>query len=126
MKEWLWRWGPAVVIMTVIFIASSTPGSDLPEFGPWELTIKKGGHMLGYALLAIAYVRTLKKSRPAISERFLLAAFLAVLYAITDEFHQRFTPGRTSSVRDVLIDTLGAVLALCIWFWKEKAASRRQ
>jgi hypothetical protein len=45
----------------------------------------------------------------------LLAAWgLSVLYAISDEIHQSFTPGRSSSVVDVMTDALGAALALLI------------
>ncbi len=44
----------------------------------------------------------------------LLALALTVLYACSDEWHQRFIPGRTSCVRDVVIDSLGALLALLV------------
>ncbi len=42
------RWGPAVLMMAVIFTASSFPSRDLPSFGLWDRLVKKGGHMLGY------------------------------------------------------------------------------
>ena len=42
-----------------------------------------------------------------------LAWLLAVLYAVTDEIHQTFTPGRHPSIWDVVIfDNLGAMIAL--------------
>ena len=34
------------------------------------------------------------------------------LYAITDEFHQGITPGRTPLIQDVFIDALGAVFGV--------------
>jgi len=37
----------------------------------------------------------------------LWAIIWTVLYAVSDEFHQYFTPGRTGSCIDVLIDSLG-------------------
>ena len=38
---------------------------------------------------------------------------MAGLYAATDEFHQAFMPGRSSSVFDVVIfDNLGTIFAL--------------
>jgi VanZ family protein len=43
-----------------------------------------------------------------------LVVLLAMLYAATDELHQAFVPNRQSSVVDVLIDTLGAVLGLIL------------
>ena len=45
-----------------------------------------------------------------------LVLALVVLYAATDEIHQAFVPSRVASVRDVLLDTTGAALALlCLW-----------
>ena len=40
-----------------------------------------------------------------------------IAFAVSDEFHQSFVPSREATVRDVLIDTMGAILALLfIWF----------
>ncbi len=63
MKGFLSRWGPALVLMAVIFAASATPGEDLPNAGDWDTVFKKGGHLLGYALLGVAYLRGLAGSR---------------------------------------------------------------
>ena len=41
-----------------------------------------------------------------------LAFFITVLYAITDEFHQGITPGRTPLIQDVFIDALGAMFGV--------------
>jgi VanZ family protein len=41
-----------------------------------------------------------------------MALLMAVLFAASDEFHQSFVEGRTSTLRDVLIDALGSTLAL--------------
>ena len=55
MKPFL-RWLPAVLVMAVIFVFSSIPSDELPNFGLWDLLVKKGGHVLGYGLLALAYL----------------------------------------------------------------------
>ena len=117
MKDWLWHWGPAIIVMVIIFIASATPGSDLPKFGTWDLFAKKGGHMLGYALLASAYVHGMNKGGKTSFLKLMAAVCLAGLYAASDEFHQRFTPGRTPSIYDVCIDTVGAGIGVSIWSW---------
>lgn len=73
--------------------------------------------MLGYAFLALAYWRALNFQR----QRLWLAWSLAVLYAMTDEWHQSFVPGRTASVWDVLVfDNLGALMALSLAGMYEK------
>ena len=97
--------------MSVIFLFSSQPSEKLPDFSWADRIVKKGGHMLGYGLLAMSYWNAFswdRRKRP-------LAWLLAVLYAATDEFHQSFVSGRHPSVWDVLIfDNLGALISL--WF----------
>jgi VanZ family protein len=39
---------------------------------------------------------------------------MAILFALSDEFHQSFIEGRNSSTSDVMIDTAGAAFALTI------------
>ena len=80
-----------------------------------NLAIRKTGHFCVYGFLSLLLFRSWRdtlsfKSKPAWSWR---AAVLAVagsaLVAALDEFHQRFSPGRTSSPRDVALDTFGAI-----------------
>ena len=42
------------------------------------------------------------------------APVVTALYAITDELHQSFVPGRDPSLRDVAIDVAGALMAVAI------------
>jgi VanZ family protein len=111
------RWAPAVVMMALIFIASSTPSKDIPHYGIWDTLVKKGGHFTVYALLAAAYLRGLKRVQP---RTIALALLMAVSYAVTDEFHQSFTSGRHPSPLDVGIDTLGALAGLVVYWVARK------
>ena len=43
-----------------------------------------------------------------------IALAVSVVYATTDEIHQLFVPGRSGEVRDVLIDSLGALIGILI------------
>lgn len=105
---WL-RWGPALLVMTLIFAFSSIPSQEMPNFGHYDLSVKKGGHMLGYAILCQTYLWGLGRTRPRAR---LWAWSLAVLYAVTDEVHQSFVPGRGPWTIDVGIDAIGALLGL--------------
>lgn len=74
--------------------------------------------MLGYGLLALAYLRALHSEVSNLLCNAAIAWLLAVLYACSDEFHQFFVAGRHSSLVDVSIDALGAaiILTASIWF----------
>ena len=103
------------MVMAVIFVASATPGEDLPNAGRLDLLLKKGGHFLGYALLGAAYLRGLAWRRGPAMRDVGMAILVALLYAASDEIHQRFTPGRTPAVSDVLLDTVGSAVGAAAW-----------
>ena len=106
-------WGPAFLVMAVIFAFSSIPSVELPNFGLLDIFVKKGAHALGYGLLALSYLWGLKRERSKIESRlFFFAWFLATLYSASDEFHQSFVPGRHPAFTDVIIDSLGAAFVL--------------
>jgi VanZ family protein len=102
--------------MGAIFILSNQPKGGIPSFGLWDTLVKKGGHFLAYSVLAFLGLRvTVTGKRPYLS-----AMLLTVLYAISDELHQTYIPGRNGTPMDVMIDSLGALAALFIlrknWF----------
>ncbi|RLC87341.1 MAG: antibiotic resistance protein VanZ [Chloroflexi bacterium] len=105
-------WGPALLWMGGIFYLSSRSTLPGPSNPFWDTLLKKGGHATVYALLAVLYRRAL---RPALQPNTRLhgtAWLLAALYAITDEAHQHFVPGRHATLTDWLIDGAGAALGL--------------
>ena len=46
----------------------------------------------------------------------MIAFLLAVAYAISDEIHQFFVPGRSCQIKDVLIDSCGAAVGIGLVF----------
>lgn len=107
------RWVPALFMMLIIFLISSLPASRIPYFGEYDVLIKKLAHAIGYAMLGLAYFFALPQ-RISVIYRAILAFLMAILFALSDEFHQSFVEGRTSSLNDVIIDGCGTVLALII------------
>jgi VanZ family protein len=89
----------------------------LTNFGSFDIFAKKSGHIVGYALLAVSYFHILNNGRKATQLQFIAAACLAMLYSTSDEIHQLFTPGRTSSIIDVGIDAIGSFIGLALWRW---------
>jgi VanZ family protein len=113
-------------MMLAIFAFSSLPADRIPFFGQYDFLFKKGGHAIGYAMLAAAYFHALPP-RLSLGYRVTLAFFMAVLFALSDEFHQSFVEGRTSTLRDVAIDSFGAATALsmlAVYSSNSRAASR--
>ena len=124
------RWLPVVLWMGFIFLMSTGLGAGehtsriigpflhwlLPQAAPETIEqahflIRKAGHFIEYAILALLLRRALGGHgiRP-----FIVALVIATAYAATDEFHQTFVPGRTATPRDVLIDATGAFAALAV------------
>jgi len=99
-------WLLTLCYMGIIFYLSSLHNVHLPKL---PRNFDKVIHMCAYIPLAYLFYLSLKKS--GINKYiFILAVICAITYAITDEFHQVFVPGRDASVGDLLADTLGAFL----------------
>jgi VanZ family protein len=45
----------------------------------------------------------------------LLSVIVSLLYAISDELHQVFVPGRAGELKDFLVDASGVVIAVIIY-----------
>lgn len=127
----LWTWGPVLGLMAAIFVASAQPknppppdtGSTyfsglMPVFeGTTETLVKKGSHVGGYALLALALIRAFHRRGHPWRRSVCLAIACAMGYALTDEVHQAFVPGRKPSFLDIGFDGIGAVTAALIANW---------
>ncbi len=102
----LGRFGPPVALMAVIFFLSAQPdlGTGL---GTWDTVLRKLAHAVEYGLLFLLWLRALRWSGRAAW----WAAGIAILYAISDEFHQSFVEGRHGSPWDVAIDVAGVAIA---------------
>jgi VanZ family protein len=115
-KKIMLRWGPVILMMGLIFLFSSIPmrissAESIPLRLNWETVLRKGGHVLEYALLAAALQSGLHlKNWRGIA----VILGCVLLYAFSEEFHQSFVPGRTARWIDVAIDLLGGTLG--IWF----------
>jgi len=75
-----------------------------------EFLLRKSAHFVIFGFLAAAIYLILPKH----TVRTLTAAFLTLLLAIGDEYHQSLTGGRTPAVQDVILDMAGAVTFLIV------------
>jgi VanZ family protein len=98
------------------FARKITP-EQLEWFNFW---IRKGAHFTEFAILTwLGYRAWLIGARQPALEAAKMALACSILYAIIDEFHQAFVPGRMSNPVDIGIDALGALFAyLLIRRWR--------
>lgn len=113
-------------MMALIFRVSSLPAAQIPNFGLWDLLVKKSGHVLGYILLGATNLHAIANGRRVSVWHVLLAVAGACLYAVTDEYHQSFVNGRHATAVDVMIDTSGATIsAAAVYFIQTLARPAR-
>lgn len=131
-----------VLWMAVIFAYSAQPGDEsgetsiwagmmfgkifVPDFEDWseeeqvefaekiDHPVRKAAHFTEYTILgfliAVAYVDNDKKRY----KKFLVPWLFGSVYAATDEFHQRFVPGRNGNIFDVMLDSSGVAFGVCL------------
>ena len=104
------RWLAPLAWMAFIFWLSSQPTLPSAPEPLADLVLKKTGHFVLYAVLAGLWTWALESEGLSLRERVRVALVISVLYAISDEVHQRFVPGRGPRVTDVVIDSVGAVV----------------
>ena len=110
---------PPLAWMGLIYLFSDQAQIPSAPAPLWDWLIKKSLHALAYAILVLLWYRALRGSRRGTSRgKGLTRAFLISLaWAASDEWHQRFVPGRHGRASDVLIDAAGALLAV-FWLWR--------
>jgi len=110
----------ALVYAVLIFIISSIPQITLPFLG---FTLEdKVYHFLEYAIFSFLLFLAFFKSQRDFFRRnvFLFSSLIGIIYAYSDEFHQRFVPGRLYDLYDFLADCLGIILIQTIlWGYRE-------
>lgn len=100
-------WGPVVLYMGLIFWSSSRERPDVLSAAPDYLL-----HAAEYAGLSVLSVRALAKRLFSGVKASSIAGgvAIAVLFGLSDEWHQLHVPGRDGSLSDVVADGAGAVL----------------
>jgi VanZ family protein len=114
------RWLLVFLWAAVIFVFSSIPQTKVSQFFLTDFIIKKIAHISEYAILyALIYKATRGK--------WVASFVLTIIYAITDEIHQSFVPGRTPRIYDVIgFDLTGANIATySIWKLKQFRKNRQ-
>jgi len=118
-------WTAVVLSLSSASFSADNTGSVLGAFFAWlvpslspsaleaiHALIRKAAHVTEYAVLAALWWRALTRGGMRPRRAAWLTLLIGVTVAAVDETHQSFVPSRTGSVRDVLIDTAGVLLAV--------------
>ena len=97
------------------------PGANPGLLETAHLGVRKAAHLVEFGILAILWHRALSPARYAAP----LAFVLATIYGGLDELRQGLVPSRAPALSDVMVDSLGALLALAVWTEPRPRATRR-
>lgn len=120
-----------ILIMLFIFLQSALPAylsqqessliaqfiADLIKLDVNRVSffVRKSAHFSEYLALGISLFYTMRD----ILKRtvYLIPWLIGTVYAITDEIHQYFVPGRSCEVRDMIIDACGVATGIAIMWY---------
>ena len=111
--------------MAIIFSFSSIPGSAAKLDIPY---IDKLFHFVEYFILGAMLARAFSRSivNPVYRYIFIASILIGSIYGATDEFHQRFTPGRSCDIFDLLSDIVGSGIGAALYTYKERLSECRR
>lgn len=118
MKRTFELWTPVFLWAAVIFTLSTLTNPKASDFFALDFIAKKIAHVSEYAILYMLLLR-------ATGKNFVSSFVITILYAISDEIHQGFTPGRSPAIYDVGLDASGAGIAGYIT-WKFEQSQRKK
>jgi len=101
------RFLPAIIWMSVIFYFSSRSTSNVPISHDFQFVFFKSLHLIEYAILGFLLLFAFLN--------FKYTLITGYLYAISDEIHQYFVPGRGSKFTDTIFDLSGVILGIFLF-----------
>ena len=125
LKRFLWFQSPAIAWAAAIFIQSSMSNIDTPDLG-FDLQDKLL-HAIEYAVFGFLIRRALvfQKDKFLQEHANWLTILIGSIYAISDEFHQFYVPGRSSDIGDAIADVVGITLVIFIYFIRKQVKQWR-
>lgn len=81
-----------------------------------SLIIRKLAHFTEYFILGILIYNLIH----SYDKKIYMAIIICVLYAISDEIHQLFVPGRSCQLLDILIDSIGSIVGIYLLYLIKK------
>jgi VanZ family protein len=111
---------PLIIYAMIIFYVSSL--SRLPDTGLQIPHLDKMAHASEYFLFGFMTIRAITHLPWPLKTGWVyaMAVLLSLGYGLSDEYHQRFVPGRTADPFDLAADALGIFLAASVYYLLHK------
>ena len=77
--------------------------------------IRKLAHYMEYLILGVLMINMFSEFDIKINTKYIIAIIICIIYASSDEIHQIFIAGRCFAIRDILIDSMGAISGIYIY-----------
>ena len=103
-----------VIVKTVERLVPQNYGEDsnINLVEQFHHLVRKNAHFFIYLVLGILTIGAIRWSGVLGLKAFVLTLSICVLYAVSDEIHQLYVPGRSAEVMDVFIDSAGAIVGI--------------
>ena len=88
--------------------------SDILNSPNSQFIVRKSAHFILFCLLSILCFIVIYEIKKSVKISTLVSFSITFIYACIDEIHQLFIPGRESQIKDVLIDSIGAIIGLIV------------
>ncbi len=107
------KWFLVIFWAGAIYYLSSKPLNFFIVADVWELILRKFAHIFEFGVFAFLIFRILGQTEKRHINWNLFWTFIfTVLYAVSDEYHQSFVAGRTGAYTDILVDSIGVIIAI--------------
>ncbi|MBI2029701.1 VanZ family protein [Candidatus Gottesmanbacteria bacterium] len=111
-------WFPSIVIALTIFILSSRQRISVSDEFFINFAFFKSLHVVEYGIFCFFNYRAILNTVTNDKKKAgIISLAITILYAATDEYHQTLVPTRTGKPKDLIFDTMGAVISI-IFIWK--------
>ncbi|MGH4140355.1 VanZ family protein [Clostridium sp.] len=84
------------------------------QFSNLNFYVRKNAHFFQYFIFSIFLCVAIRNFKLYKTTKIFLVLFLLLFFPVLDEFIQKYVPGRTSNVFDIIIDFSGGTLAMIL------------
>ena len=128
-----------IIWMLIIFIMSSFNAVDsadqsnfivdiiarlfnISNIAKLTIIVRKIAHFSEYFILGLLLINLFKNNK----KKYLYTEVIGIIYAISDEIHQLFVPGRSGKIMDIIIDNTGIIIAIIVIITYKNLTKRKK